>query len=268
MTIVRKPKRLTQTFVGVAEVVETTDQKHASGQGVNPAGGTASATSQIGQSLPKSAIESFDISRVDHALELSFLQQPFNCNLLSLDNATLNIQGIGLAILHHLHDVDIRPGDQSRSTPFPSTWQSGAKSPMDSTGIGGEAIHCEENRQTQGHHPHNGEKLVNHSSVSGLTDNTAEPETTLDRHGHSHPNRAALHFDLDFIGLDLTQIQLLLLDDFFMYGLAVFTRQSFPLLDRSFVESKNCHDCRDRTSIGQQTYDLDHDVWVCVQTIE
>src|SRR5512134_1991139 len=102
----------------VAEVVETTDDRHSRVQGCRLVRQGARAPGQRIKSLAKGRIEPLDEGGVDGALPLGGVNEVLNHLRRPVDDTPRNRELLGGAVFDHLYDGDRGPRDQARLTMF------------------------------------------------------------------------------------------------------------------------------------------------------
>ncbi len=98
------------------QIVNTTDEEHARFRCFGLASQMPSPARQTGQALADSGIDALDKCGVDDTPLLAVHQAPFHLRGVALCDPTRNRQAIRTAAFDDLHNVDIRPSDQT--TPF------------------------------------------------------------------------------------------------------------------------------------------------------
>src|SRR3990172_12349313 len=101
----------TQAVVVITEVVKTPDHDQAGQQSLRLLGQVAGAPGEPGQTLAKGGIEPLDIGRVDHTSSLGEPQKALDHLAAALNHPALNGQPARLALLDHLDNGDVGPGD-------------------------------------------------------------------------------------------------------------------------------------------------------------
>ncbi len=92
----------------IAKVVKTTDNVHASHQGLGTVCQGTRFANQMIQALAKGCIEPFDESCIDHPFPvLGSFDQAFHHFLAALHNAPINRQHTFDTLFHHLHNGDV-----------------------------------------------------------------------------------------------------------------------------------------------------------------
>ncbi len=110
--------------------------------------------------------------------------------------------------------------------------------------------------------------LLNQRLVAVCRDGTPEEHSGKDRHRRRHPHLGALHLDIQFIGLHLTQLDATLTDHLFLNLLGVLSHLGLPLGDGAFINAKSEHNRLGWTSGGKQSQDEGHDPSRVFETIE
>jgi hypothetical protein len=250
------------------KIIETTDDKHASLQGLGLTSHLAAAASQPGQTLAKSSIKSFNESRVNLTASLTGLQQLANLLAATLNNPPNNGQAAVGSRFDDLDNGDFRPGPQGTTTRLTLAGDGAAKSVLDRADITDQPIHCHQQGPTQGDGSYLVNQTLDQAQVPPGTNDPSQPQSARNHHGHGHPNGSTLHFDFDFIGLHLLQIQLTLPDYMLMDRLAMLTRPLPPAFDRPFIKTEGDHNRLHRTTIRQQGQYQQDCHWFCFQPVE
>mgnify|MGYP000520318558 CR=1 FL=1 len=107
--VIGKPDRKAEAVMRGAEIVNTTDQKHARLQGVDLASQSASSANQASQTLAEGCVEPLDESGVDGAGHLAYDNQALDQFRAALNDAPLDRQYALNASLDHLHNSDFLP---------------------------------------------------------------------------------------------------------------------------------------------------------------
>ena len=94
-------------------------------------------------------------------------------------------------------------------------------------------------------------------AIARLLDHSCQPQPRRNHHGQSHPRNHFASFHPYFIGLNMHQIQVPLLDDPLMHSLTMRSCSITPIGDRSLIQTQGMHYCLDWTPIGQEGHD-DH----------
>src|SRR5262245_45764225 len=104
--------------------------------------------------------------------------------------------------------------------------------------------------------------------VANRTNNATQPQTWWDGHGHGHPATPALALGIQFVGLDMLQVQRVIFQEVVVKVLAVSCGLGLPVGDGSFVEVKGGDDGLEGATVGQQGDDEDEQGGVLVEAIE
>jgi hypothetical protein len=251
-----------------AKVIDTTDNKHASLQGLGLTGQLTAATGQPGQTLAKGGVKSFNESGVNLTAALTGLQQLNHLLAAALNNPADKGQAAVGPLFDDLDQGYFRPGAQVTTPRLTVTRDGAAKSVLDGTDITDQPINRHQQGTTQGDGSHLVNQTLDQFQVSLGADDPTQPQSARNHHDHPHPDDPTLSFDFDFIGLHLLQIQLTLSDHMLMHRLTMLTGPLPPPFDRPFIKTEGDHNRLHRTAIGQQGQHQQHGHRLCFQPVE
>lgn len=164
------PEPLAQTMVCITEVVETANQVHTYVQGGDLSCWTASAAGQDSQPLAEGGVEALNVGGIDRAAALRTLQQVLDQLLAALDNASLNRQGTGRALLDDLDNGDAGPSHQAGTSSLAVPGQRRPEDLLEGTDIAGKPIDCQQEGPAQSHLAYLGRQLLNQGCIPVLAD--------------------------------------------------------------------------------------------------
>jgi hypothetical protein len=250
------------------KVVDTTQDIHASLQGLRLLNQRSGSPSQSSQSLPKGGIEPLNESGVNTALALTGLDQSFNQVSTALNNPSLNGQAASGSLFDHLDDGDVRPRTQVAATRLTQPRHFSAKSALKSFDIAGQAIHSQQQWPTQGDDANLVSQRLDQAFVTVGADDPAQPQAGRDHHRQGHPHRTSLSFDFDLVSLDLLQIELAVSYSLIVDFLAMLTGSLPPAFDCPLIKPIGGHNCLQGTAMRQQRQHDQHQLHICFEPIK
>jgi hypothetical protein len=199
-------------------------------------------------------IQPLDIRGVDAAhLNLCCLHQSLGSHQAAMRQPSRDaLQPSASPLLHDLHDVQVLPDHQRRTTTL-ARMHRVAKHLQNALHIGFEAINREQNRL-----PGSGgrARVFDHRRdqlLVALPANRApQPQARKDRHRGGNPDRACLCFGVQLIRLYLAQIELSPTDELLLDRFGMLPSLALPVSHSALVQTKREDDCRNRATTGEQ----------------
>jgi len=102
------------------------------------------------------------------------------------------------------------------------------------------------------------EQRIGQVAITRELDHPSQPQPCRNHHGQPHPRKHFASFHAYFIGLNMYQVQLSLLDEPRMHSLTMHSCSISPLGYGSFIQSLGMNNRLDRASIREQDHH-DHD---------
>ncbi len=253
----------------ITEVIQTADDIHSGDQGLCFAGQSACAAGQAGKPLAEGGVEALDKGGIDPARSLGNLDQtPDHC-LTALNDAPIDVQMIGTALLEHLDDGDVGPGDELRASFFtPAAGHSRAKSRLESGHVTRQTIDGQQQGAAQGDLAHLLRQGLDQDQISPGAYRTAQPQPGGDHQRQGHPESSLLGLDFDLIGLHLLQIQVGAAHGVFMHGLTVLTGPLPAVPHRALIKAKRLDYRLNGTAVGQERHHQQHRLGTCPQPVK
>src|SRR4029453_14133837 len=270
----RRRPSLMQTLMRRAKVIHRADQEHALVQRQGVACQCPAPPRRWRQAFPECRIQPFDICRVDHPIALRATPDRLHACRCAIHNAAFGRdQPSPLVTLDDLGDEDLAPWSQSGPSALARIHRI-TKGLPNGTDVGHQAIGAEQQWTVRGTAPNALDQAPDQRQITLLTDLAAQPQAPppqpqarLYHHGQGHPHNAALFLDTEFVSLYLSQVAWLL-DQRFVYGLALTVRGGPPRRDGTLVEPKRCHDGLHGAPMGEQGHHEHHGLCRGAQPVE
>src|SRR5260370_1650851 len=250
----------TRNMMWKTEIGGASNQIDAHLQGFEGMGRVTRFARQTGQSFSESSIQTLDKSCVeDYATTRSVKQ------LLRLLQETVS---------HPAGDLDhpffLRPLDHSANGQFWPDLQLCAPNPTgqldllsersaNTVGVSTPAVCQDKQREHRlGRSANLGHQTVGQAAITRELDYSTQPQARRDHHSQSHPRNHFAPFHSYFVGLNMYQVKLSLLDDPLMHPLTMRSGSIAPIGDRPLIQAKSMHNRLDWTPIGPPGHDDHH----------
>ena len=199
-------------------------------------------------------IQSLDIRRIDPAqLDLRLLHQHFGPRQTPMRQPARDAEEPPAdPALYHLHDVQILPHNQRRTSALAGRL-SLAKDLQDHAHVCREAIDGEQDWAVWLCSRSNlRDDRLDQRGITVPTDRAPEPPARKDTHRGRNPDRPSLGFGVQLIGLDLAEIDLTITDQLLLHLAGMPASLGLPIGDGTLIETKGKHDGWDGTTATQQ----------------
>jgi hypothetical protein len=247
------------------EIINAAEQENGVDDGLLSAGQAMRAANERSQISAEGAVEAFNESRIDSAVQLRGSAQTNEHGTGAAQDVASNAQGAFGLVLDDLGQGQAGPDTIDGAAPAAFAFV--GESLLEGVAVGGQTVEGKVQGQFLRPTPDQGSQSPNELTVPLLADHGSQPQAGTDHDRHRHPqDHTALQLDAHFIGLDLLQVQWLNMG--LMDGLSMHPRSVLPGHHRPLIQAKRRDYRLARTAVGQQRHYLTHRRFLRPQSVK
>ena len=251
---------LAQLMMRKTEIVTASDQIHARLKRLETMGGMTGFAREGGQPLSEGSIQALDKSRVEDAAPAREQEQPLSLSHQPMRHFAGNLHhAFFLCALDDRSDMQVCPDLQTGSPHSTGLFDLLSKGAANTAWIRTPPI-CQDQKRAQclGRSADLLHQVVSQAAITRKLDHSAQPQARRNHQSQAHPCDHLAAFYPNFVGLNVYQIQLSLLNHLLMHLLTMPPCSITPLGDGSFIQVKRMDNGLNRAAIRQESND-DHD---------